>query len=407
MKFILTVITLLTSLGFLQSQNKLNSRLFYSKPSLYNSKSKVDHFDLTAYDVSVSIPEDNRSKFYNEIVYKNIKTHELEEFFKSPTMAEIQNKIKADVKKFRSGKHRASIGQLVLNPSVEVFYPKMQGFIRGKSLAKVRLEMTALQNNKPIIQKKYESLYITNGFDNGFEGDVNMTMEEGQNITVGMALRMTLDQFYLDLKRILMLPKNKMIVCGLVVNSKTDQPISTTISFRSDSTFSVTSLPNGSFEIVLTKKQYRSTIVALNYINFSEVIDLTEPDSRMKEVEFKLKPIEKRTVVNLQNVLFYTGTTDLLETSYAELDDVVSFLNNNPKVKIELRGHTDNQGSANKDLLLSQERVDKIKSYLVSHGIASNRIAGKGLGGTQPIASNTTEEGRKLNRRVEFVILKN
>ncbi len=81
-------------------------------------------------------------------------------------------------------------------------------------------------------------------------------------------------------------------------------------------------------------------------------------------------------------------------------------MKNNPKVEIELNGHTDNRGDAKKNIILSQQRVERIKSYLVSKGISSKRIKGKGFGGTRPIATNDSEEARKLNRRVEFVILK-
>jgi outer membrane protein OmpA-like peptidoglycan-associated protein len=100
------------------------------------------------------------------------------------------------------------------------------------------------------------------------------------------------------------------------------------------------------------------------------------------------------------------GTTRLLEESYPELNVIVEFLKNNPKVEIELNGHTDNKGDAKKNLILSQQRVEKVKSYLVSKGISSRRIKGKGFGGSKPIATDDSEEARKLNRRVEFVILK-
>jgi outer membrane protein OmpA-like peptidoglycan-associated protein len=110
--------------------------------------------------------------------------------------------------------------------------------------------------------------------------------------------------------------------------------------------------------------------------------------------------------VKLNNVLFEVGTTKLLKESFVELDEVVDFLKRNPKVKIELQGHTDNQGSAMNDSELSQQRVDKIRGYLVSQRIKSNRVSGKGFGNTRPIALNSTEEGRRLNRRVEFVIVR-
>ena len=100
------------------------------------------------------------------------------------------------------------------------------------------------------------------------------------------------------------------------------------------------------------------------------------------------------------------GTTKLLEESYSGLNVVVGFLNDNPKIEIELNGHTDNRGDSKKNLVLSQQRVDVIKKYLVSKGINAKRIKGKGYGDSRPIATNDSEESRKLNRRVEFVILK-
>jgi outer membrane protein OmpA-like peptidoglycan-associated protein len=85
---------------------------------------------------------------------------------------------------------------------------------------------------------------------------------------------------------------------------------------------------------------------------------------------------------------------------------VVSFLKSNEQVNIELAGHTDNIGNPSKNIKLSQERVNTVKEYLVSKGIDSSRITGKGYGGAKPIASNNSEETRKLNRRVEFIIRK-
>jgi OmpA-OmpF porin, OOP family len=125
------------------------------------------------------------------------------------------------------------------------------------------------------------------------------------------------------------------------------------------------------------------------------------------EMNFKLQPIEVGALINLKSVLFELGSTSLLDESYPELNVVVEFLRSNPTVEIELEGHTDNRGDRNKNLVLSQQRVDKIKSYLVSRGISSRRIKGKGYGGSRPIATNDSEEARKLNRRVEFRIVKN
>jgi OOP family OmpA-OmpF porin len=75
-------------------------------------------------------------------------------------------------------------------------------------------------------------------------------------------------------------------------------------------------------------------------------------------------------------------------------------------VEILLTGHTDNRGNPEHNQRLSQKRVERVKGYLVSKGISAKRIGGKGFGGSKPIASNDTEETRRLNRRVEFTIVK-
>src|ERR1041385_6343516 len=84
----------------LPAQNQLNSRLFYSKPPLYNSKSKLTRLNFSFYHITVMTPTDDRSKFYGEKIYKNVTAHALDEFFESPVVVEIQNKMIADLKRF-------------------------------------------------------------------------------------------------------------------------------------------------------------------------------------------------------------------------------------------------------------------------------------------------------------------
>ncbi len=391
------------------AQNQFNSRLFYVKPPLFNSKSKVTSLHLSKFDVSVALPVDNRDKFYGEVVYKNIKVHAMDEFFQSPTMIEIQNKIKSDVKQFEIRRmHTQPHDKITIETNVEVFYPKVTGFIRGKSFAKVRLALAATLNDSLLISNTYESFYITDGTDNQFEGQLDMTVEDGTNVTVGMALREVLDQFYSDLNLALTPGNKKIVISGKVTNSKTGAALSAAVLFKSDSSYSTTSSPDGRFKLALPfSRHYNIQVQAAEFVILSERFDIPSLVLRVVERNFKLQPIKVGTVVNLKNILFYMGTTDLLEGSYHELDGVVGFLKGNPKVKIELRGHTDNQGDMKKDLVLSQQRVDRIKSYLVFKGISARRIEGKGFGATKPIVSNDNEDGRKLNRRVEFVIIKN
>lgn len=120
-----------------------------------------------------------------------------------------------------------------------------------------------------------------------------------------------------------------------------------------------------------------------------------------------LKPIEVGATIRLKHLLFEQGKSTILESSHEELNRLVELMRENPEMEIALEGHTDNQGSFKVNMRLSQERVDKVKEYLVDKGIKSSRVSGKGYGSTQPIANNQNPETRKLNRRVEMKIVKN
>ena len=201
--------------------------------------------------------------------------------------------------------------------------------------------------------------------------------------------------------------EKRVTISGKVANSKSGEGVSAKLLFKADSLYSVACSPDGRFTIsVPSSKIYNIEVQAANFVSLSERLDIHTFEMKTLEMNFKLQPIEVGAVVNLKNILFYMGTTSLLEESYPELDVVVTFMKSNPKVEIQLEGHTDNRGDARKNLILSQQRVDRIKTYLVTNGISQRRIRGKGFGGSRPIATSDNEEARKLNRRVEFVIVK-
>jgi outer membrane protein OmpA-like peptidoglycan-associated protein len=201
---------------------------------------------------------------------------------------------------------------------------------------------------------------------------------------------------------------NTVLIRGAVTNSKTGIGIAAQFKFRTDSIYTATASADGKYKIrIPSTKIYTIEVEKKGYVNLLEKLDIQTLKLNVLEMNFKLQPIEVGTLVNLKSVLFYMGTTSLLEESYPELDAIVDFLKTNPKVEIELEGHTDNRGDAKKNVVLSQERVGKIKSYLVSKGVSSKRVKGKGFGGSKPIATSDSEEARRLNRRVEFLIVKN
>lgn len=128
--------------------------------------------------------------------------------------------------------------------------------------------------------------------------------------------------------------------------------------------------------------------------------------NRIQGKLIRLKRFEIGTTTQLHAVQFVQSKAELLPNSQPALDELLTFLRDNPTVEIELAGHTDNQGDSDLNLALSKQRVDVVKAFLVKNGVAARRITSRGYGGTRPIASNATEETRQLNRRVELVITK-
>ncbi|AYA36244.1 OmpA family protein [Hymenobacter oligotrophus] len=119
-----------------------------------------------------------------------------------------------------------------------------------------------------------------------------------------------------------------------------------------------------------------------------------------------LQPLAEGVTLPLDDVQFQQGKAVLLASSHSSLDQLVGILSANPGIAIELLGHTDNVGDPQKNVVLSQKRAAAVKTYLVHHGIAAERIASVGFGGAKPRASNARESTRRLNRRVEFKITK-
>lgn len=107
----------------------------------------------------------------------------------------------------------------------------------------------------------------------------------------------------------------------------------------------------------------------------------------------------------LKNVFFETGKNELEAGSKAELDLLAGILEENKEVKIQINGHTDNVGDAAKNQKLSEKRAKAVMEYLISKGIAKDRLSYKGFGDTDPTASNDSPDGRQKNRRTDFIIL--
>lgn len=111
-------------------------------------------------------------------------------------------------------------------------------------------------------------------------------------------------------------------------------------------------------------------------------------------------------VTQLRAIQFVQSKAELLPDAQPALEQLLTYMKAHPTAEIALAGHTDNQGDFDENVRLSQQRVDVVKAYLVSNGIAANRISARGYGPTRPLATNNYEAGRQQNRRVELTVLK-
>lgn len=129
----------------------------------------------------------------------------------------------------------------------------------------------------------------------------------------------------------------------------------------------------------------------------------------IKECEMPVEPPkeEKNVIEEAYNsLLFETGKSTIRSASFPSLDKLADVFKSQPTWNLNLVGHTDSSGDNDFNLKLSKERALAVKTYLTGKGIEASRMTAKGMGETFPIADNNTPEGRALNRRVEFRVVK-
>jgi outer membrane protein OmpA-like peptidoglycan-associated protein len=119
----------------------------------------------------------------------------------------------------------------------------------------------------------------------------------------------------------------------------------------------------------------------------------------------KVKEESRGVVITLSgSVLFATGKSELLPIAQQKLGEVAKALNDQGYQSLLVEGHTDSQGSADKNMVLSQQRAESVRMYLISQNIPADKIRAQGIGSSRPVADNGTAEGRANNRRVEIVV---
>jgi len=198
----------------------------------------------------------------------------------------------------------------------------------------------------------------------------------------------------------------EVIVKGTVRDVFSNRGIKSSIRYKSyptggifgrfnDSTFSF---------VIFGSSKYQVTADAEGYIPQTIIVDPKEAVSNVIDRDISLTSTGR--AIRLEHLIFEMGRAVINPKSYISLDEVVAMMKENTKVVIQLEGHTDNIGNAEKNMELSRDRVEAVKKYLTSKGISKDRVKTKAFGGTLPLSTERTEQAKALNRRVEMRVVK-
>lgn len=209
--------------------------------------------------------------------------------------------------------------------------------------------------------------------------------------------------------------KKKVSLAIKVVDKKSGEPIEAIVNMKAstqnETAFEGVGMCNekGIFQLKLSpNSDIELTISFPEYLPIHKTFKFTNKDQIKFKVhkKYKLTKLVVGEYIQLKRIYFQEGEFELLSLSYEQLNTLVTLMNNHPKMKIEIAGHTDNSGSAKYNQRLSQNRADAVKRYLVDKGVKKKRIKGVGYGGTKPIVNGKDPKSKQENRRVEFKVIK-
>lgn len=206
-------------------------------------------------------------------------------------------------------------------------------------------------------------------------------------------------------------PEQVAFASGKVRDAITGQPITAQVIYTHPVTGQLLGKAyahpvTGDYQLTLPLSQnYCLRAVAEGFFAYSEQISAVAPQEHIKR-DLLLMPLQEGQTIRLNHVIFEQSSADLLPESYDELTYLVELMKTYPAMEIRLEGHTDIEGNPLLNMQLSKERVQRIREYLISQGIQEHRIFTEAFGSTQPLTRKRDPESKKLNRRVEFRILK-
>jgi OmpA-OmpF porin, OOP family len=203
---------------------------------------------------------------------------------------------------------------------------------------------------------------------------------------------------------------------GNIVNAATKEPVKANIIYESQPYGNKIGTLNNNFYSfpMFDNEKYSITVQAAGFKPVKYLLDPGEANQfkrLIKNIELTAGTAPSTHVaghlMRLNNLIFEMGNSKITEESYPELELVENMMRDNPKMVIQLEGHTDYQGDAKDNMKLSKERVEAVRDYLTRKGVSKTRVKTKAFGGTAPLSKDDTPEAHRLNRRVELRILSN
>lgn len=215
------------------------------------------------------------------------------------------------------------------------------------------------------------------------------------------------EEFTFDTLR---LPLERMVqpvvhtLCLNIYDEETHAPIEASVRLVAISdpniSYAAQSSDDGFVETPLTAGDYIAHLSGTGYMSKDDTIHYGVIDT----MDVFMQHIQEGIKVKIENLFFATNKTYILPQSEQSMSDLATFLLENPSVTIHITGHTDAVGSDEANQILSEGRANAVRDDLIKRGVAAERLSAEGKGEKEPVADNDTEEGRQLNRRVEFVI---
>jgi outer membrane protein OmpA-like peptidoglycan-associated protein len=198
------------------------------------------------------------------------------------------------------------------------------------------------------------------------------------------------------------LAANMGVLSGAVRAKDTGAALAATVTVRGRVTQTANVDPEtGLYELEVESGTYNVSVTAPGHLAQVESITIEPKEASVRN--FELGSLPKKMA--LKGVFFDSGTATIKRESFVALEEAARLLTQNPTLAVTIEGHTDSMGSLKTNLALSQRRADSVMKFLVvNYGVEPQRLAAKGMGPNEPIASNDTREGRALNRRIEFRI---